>query len=119
LIDGFAIELKTPGFQIVDHGTIQQDHIAVASNSNLTDVERPGTTSMANSSREPEEELRNPIEEKEEAGNASISKEIEAVATEALVQDVGEYPRGTSLFFIVVALFLSVFLICLDMVGNT
>jgi hypothetical protein len=74
---------------------------------------------MATSSLEPENEPPNPIEEKAEAVNTSLSKEIEAVATKAPAQDVGEYPRGTSLFFIVVALFLSIFLICLDMVGKT
>ena len=86
---------------------------------------------MASSSLDPEKEGRNPIlsdgststrvlsvqeEEKEETGNASISKDDEAVEPPA--QDASEYPQGTSLAFIVVALVLSIFLASLDMVGD-
>lgn len=106
-----------------------------SSNSTLPDVERPGTSSMASSSLDPEKERRNPMlsdgststrvpsaleKEKEEMGNASISKddEAKAEAVEPPVQDASEYPQGTSLAFIVVALVLSIFLASLDMVAD-
>lgn len=54
-------------------------------------------------------------EEREKTGKAGISENDEDIEPPA--HDASEYPRGTSLAFIVVALALSIFLASLDMVG--
>lgn len=54
-------------------------------------------------------------EEREKTGKAGISEKDEDVEPPA--HDESEYPQGTSLAFIVVALALSIFLASLDMVG--
>jgi hypothetical protein len=54
-----------------------------------------------------------PCDEMQDGG---VSAESEAVAERVRGQDENQYPRGATLFLIVLALFLSVFLICLDMV---
>lgn len=58
--------------------------------------------------------------EKEETGSIMIIKDNEAKAetVHPPTQDASEYPKGTSLTFIVLALALSIFLASLDMVGD-
>lgn len=57
-----------------------------------------------------------PALDKEKTLSASISNDDETEAVEA--QDASEYPKGTSLAFIVIALILSIFLCSLDTVGG-
>jgi hypothetical protein len=53
-------------------------------------------------------------EKGEENDVSSLSKNDEGI--ESLTQDASKYPHGTTLFFIIVALILSIFLASLDMV---
>lgn len=56
-------------------------------------------------------------EEREKTSDTGISENDEDKDVESPAHDASEYPQGTSLAFIVVALALSIFLASLDMVG--
>ena len=92
--------------------------LAMASpNGTLPGDERPGTSSIASYSLDPEKERRNPMLGDDSTSTPVPSKNDKTKDVEPLAQDASEYPQGTSLVFIVVALALSIFLASLDMVG--
>ena len=91
--------------------------LAMASpNGTLPGVERPGTSSIASYSLDPQKERRNPMLGDDSTSTPVPSKNDKTKDVEPLAQDASEY-QGTSLAFIVVALALSIFLASLDIVG--
>lgn len=68
----------------------------------------------------PEEASRNTSEDLGEKNGGHVSDVVESSdAKDEAATAADEYPHGTQLIFIVTALLLNVFLVALDMVGDT